>query len=611
VTQPFIILVFANDQDAYLPKLVAEEKAIQEALVDYADKNYLEVRQKQHTSTEEVFYLINRYHNKVRIFHYGGHANGTALQLEKEIGIVQMANVKGIAGLLGTQKHLKLVFLNGCASKGQVKALLESGVPAVIATSAAIQDTQAQRFASIFYEALGKGSSIKDSFIKAKALLETEENAPHISNIEETRGLVLKDQKQDTLPWGLYFLKDNESTLDWVLPAESFYNIEFGANNVGTKRHPVANSILATMDTLKAIKDSKPVKELVDKIKEIRKEGDTKRNPTDAEKKGAILKAFPTPISIHLQELFSETLSHKLNKPRLIKLVTTYQKVMKLISFILLSDIWDCLSDKKMPFKLEEEEKRHLSSFFNLNEQLAPYYNYFLLADNLLKIAHRHKIELHIPAFNDYPNGWVSLHNFNEAEDYFQMLATAIEDNIPSQLIESFCLTGEQYLTNVLCELSFLTSYKMAVIKDIGVLQIKNLPPTKYKHTLVEMEMLVNKDGTRDRPRTLKEPTDMKSILLYHQANSSFNAYLNLSPFILDENALTGAINTKTYLYSYQCKEGLVFELVENSSDTLVIKNNEYDFIHQQFEKAKERFLEKKIRAAEPIEETDDISALL
>ena len=39
----------------------------------------------------------------------------------------------GLAQLMGIQKELQLVFLNGCATKGQVEQLFAAGIKAVIA----------------------------------------------------------------------------------------------------------------------------------------------------------------------------------------------------------------------------------------------------------------------------------------------------------------------------------------------------------------------------------------------------------------------------------------------------------------------------------------------
>ncbi len=212
--QPVILLAFSNNKDAYLPMIVQEQKAINKALLDFADKNYFQLRELQHASTEEVFYLINRYNQRVAILHYGGHANGQSLQLESEVGVVQTANVKGIAALLGTQKQLKLVFLNGCASRGQVKALLEHGVPSVIATRVAIDDNEAQLFASQFYEALAAGSNIREAFQKAKALIESNRSDSKIKGMEEAMVILASPGEEEEIPWGLYCKPDENSP--WI-----------------------------------------------------------------------------------------------------------------------------------------------------------------------------------------------------------------------------------------------------------------------------------------------------------------------------------------------------------------------------------------------------------
>jgi len=56
---------FSNNVGDYLPMIVQEQKAIKKTLLDFVDKNYLQLRDVQHASAEEVFYLINRSHQRV------------------------------------------------------------------------------------------------------------------------------------------------------------------------------------------------------------------------------------------------------------------------------------------------------------------------------------------------------------------------------------------------------------------------------------------------------------------------------------------------------------------------------------------------------------------
>jgi hypothetical protein len=94
-TTPVVILAFSNDRDDYLQMIVRERKAIARALQDYDDKGYIKVVKEENTSIADVFDLCTRYANRVAIFHYGGHASGTQLQLEAA-GQADLANAVGL-----------------------------------------------------------------------------------------------------------------------------------------------------------------------------------------------------------------------------------------------------------------------------------------------------------------------------------------------------------------------------------------------------------------------------------------------------------------------------------------------------------------------------------
>jgi hypothetical protein len=608
--QPVLLLAFSNDQDAYLSMIVEEQKAIKDSLLDYVDKNYLQLRDVQHASTEDVFYLVNRYHNRVHLLHYGGHADGASLQLEKAVGIVQSANVKGIAGLLGTQQTLKLVFLNGCATQGQVKTLLDSGVGAVIATSVSIQDQQAQQFAAQFYQALATGSTLREAFLKAKAFLEAGDQAPDILDLDQSRGLRSRAEQPDKLPWGLYYKPEREAVLDWKLPTESPLNIDFGGDGAGGQSNPSLNNILV-QKILPAIKDSLYVKELARKIIRERKAGDAKRKPTDAEKKEVIIRSYPAPVSLNLQELFSNKLSRKADEPRLQQLLPAYEETVSFLSFMMLSDLWDAAHKRRDPLEMEDAERLHLRAFFELNEYTRRDFDYFLLADALLKIARRNRVQFYVKQLNDYPKGWLAVDTLAEAHEHFLTIKTALEEDVPSRLIEAYCLESERMLSAALSEWHFLSDYKMAVIKNIEVQRIRNLPPVVYQHKMVVLDHTHKDTGSHDRWQQLDDPTDMESILLYRE---KLNDNLNLSPFLIDENALQREFNSKVYFFSHCSEEGLHYYLLENNTDTMTISTENFPYILRQFQDARRRLLNEEV-ASDPGEITpvdeDDITSLL
>ena len=80
--KPVIILTFANDKDKYLPMIVRESKNIFKSLQTHHDNGYVQVHREENTSVEDIFELFNRFRDRIAIFHYGGHAGGTHLQLE-------------------------------------------------------------------------------------------------------------------------------------------------------------------------------------------------------------------------------------------------------------------------------------------------------------------------------------------------------------------------------------------------------------------------------------------------------------------------------------------------------------------------------------------------
>ena len=105
-----------------------------------------------------IYAVFQRHRDRIALFHFGGHADGDRLLLQSALE-PRPAYAEGLATLLGQQRGLKLVFLNGCSTRPQVKRLLDAGVPAVIATARPIDDGVATEFAVAFYQALTTGYS--------------------------------------------------------------------------------------------------------------------------------------------------------------------------------------------------------------------------------------------------------------------------------------------------------------------------------------------------------------------------------------------------------------------------------------------------------------------
>ncbi len=88
---------------------------------------------------------FREHRDRIAIFHFAGHANGYELLLESIKGETDVVKAQGFAQFLKQQQGLQLVFLNGCSTMQQVKDLHDAGIPAVIATSLAIDDREAAK----------------------------------------------------------------------------------------------------------------------------------------------------------------------------------------------------------------------------------------------------------------------------------------------------------------------------------------------------------------------------------------------------------------------------------------------------------------------------------
>jgi CHAT domain len=154
---PAALLAFANDwvdDRRHLRSLLDEQKAITKALAPLVRAG-LDVPAPIHNATvQDVLGAFRDHHDEVRLFHFGGHASGSALLLEDAAGRATEAHAGGLAGYLGQQRGLVLVFLNGCSTEPQVRRLRDAGVKAVVATTHAIQDAVAAEFAAAFYAEL-------------------------------------------------------------------------------------------------------------------------------------------------------------------------------------------------------------------------------------------------------------------------------------------------------------------------------------------------------------------------------------------------------------------------------------------------------------------------
>ena len=205
---PVFLFAFANDQHGSL-RLAEEERAAREALMVAHDQQRIEFHSLGHTSLEDIYRSFNRFHNRVAIFHYGGHSDAEFLALEGG-----HAHAGSLSTLIGMQQGLQLVFLNGCANQAQVSELFARGVKTIIATSAPVDDLVAFQLSKQFYEALAAGKTIREAFATAASFVRHQKPELEL----KTRDFTFSDSP-DVFPWALYHQEGVD--ISWTIPASA------------------------------------------------------------------------------------------------------------------------------------------------------------------------------------------------------------------------------------------------------------------------------------------------------------------------------------------------------------------------------------------------------
>ena len=321
-----ILLAAAHLEHAPLPALVSEIRVIEKLLMPLHQQKNLDIQSNRAANIDDLFDHFSQYPS-TEIFHYAGHADGSNLYLE------EAGNIKGIAELFGLNRvsatgwnTLRLVFLNGCASKGQVSSLHKAGVQAIIATSRPIDDQLGALFARNFYQSWNEENcTFLKAFETACARVHTQSADTEI--VTEQRNLAFQDKADyvEPLPWGLYLhpaLEDPDQVHNWVL-----------------------HEIPRLPDMLLAEVKSNATQSLSELVREFIKQ--EKQRSFSRKRRDPVLmliERLPWTIGTHLRRLFAAGSNRTMLEPgleRLKELIAAYSDLTQFLSYLSLAILWD------------------------------------------------------------------------------------------------------------------------------------------------------------------------------------------------------------------------------------------------------------------------------
>jgi hypothetical protein len=568
----FLFFAYANDRDHSLTNLEREDEAIYSLMAPRVAKKHFSIHRDSYADLEKVAEFLTLYRRDIVLFHFSGHADSSSILLEDDA-----AYTRGIAELLGQCPRLKVVILNGCSTFGQVELLLRKQVPVVIATYAPVGDTLAAEFAIQFYRSLLNQENVQQSFEHAmgKVLAKDEQ-------IQFYRAAVPQNPSNNqSAIWGIFYAPGQEETLQWVLPTgdavaelEGFEDYE-------------PNAIL--LDAL--LESLAPYSQEIGVLRENESLGVL---PSILDKREAILKCLPHPISEQIRKLLvpesqggAGVFYDKLGLPRLTQMTSVYDTLIELMSFILLAQLWDALSEKGDKLRITEAESALIKAFFSIPAPERRAYNFFPLIAGVRGILDQNELPYFVRELKYLSAIFQAGDVFYEACQFMESTKKQLAEGTLSQAeVKTLCMLAEENLAKIMDHLGFIAKYAFASVKNIDVIKHRHIKLPRFKHTVVKLVQRFV--GLAEEPQLLDQYLDTTSVLLSYEEGGK-PVFLNLTPFIIDENAFDdkASIAKLHYFDRYNREQdAYVFRHIYKPGDHPLIigKQSNYIVIKAQFD---------------------------
>lgn len=525
---------FANQQSQPLPNLQEEDDAINRLLSPRAKQQHFLLHRDSFVTLDKLPSYLTLYRDELVLFGFSGHAGRDALLLADGT-----AHAHGLAQMLGQCAKLKLVFLNGCSTGGQVAQLLAAGVPVVIATSAPVSDGSAAFFSTRFFEALQQQLTIQEAFDMAKGAVDSK-----YSSIawQPTRTLdTAEESTAEQGVWGLFHGPKHAHVLGWKLPVQPFVPTVFA--NFTPNKHLI--------DTLFAA-----LAPYNDEARALQQKAQRGEATTLAKKRIAVLNALPAPLAEPLRKLLVPVEDEnegydKISAARLRQISTAYNTSMELLAFTLLAQLWEAFDETNGQLRMASAQREALRAFFRLTQSEREIFDFLELVRLCMTIFDQNQIQYFVEEL-DALRALVNTDPiFEESLRFLNGLRLQVRRSDPdSAELAYLSKRGEECLTYLYSKLGFLARYKLATIQGIDVEKYRHQRTPTYKHNTVLLHDLLG--GLERTSMTIDKSLDNRSILLINLDNLK---YLSLSPFVIDEHAFQDRAEIcKLYFFSHYLK---------------------------------------------------------
>lgn len=542
-----LLLSFSNDRNNPLATLADEYTALHRILAKRVLNQHFLAWSVSHATLNDVAYYLLLFQANIRLFLFSGHADRDILLTEDV-----ESRSDGIANMLGLCPNLEVVILNGCSTAGQVKKLHDAGVPVVIATSAPVEDQKATIFSQQFFTALELGLNIEDAFDQAIGKVESTEE------IKIYRNVLLEDinVKDDGPIWGYFVNHKIQNAGQWKL------SDKIDIDEMPDDSIPNEHLLEVMYDTFG---------ETNEQVRQL-KAGGAKLIERQSDIVNALLKALPAPISEHTRKLLTPSLPGATDgydiagDKRLLQLAQTYRIGMDFLVYTMLSQWWENGVIENRALSLTKEQAILLHTFLEGDPSERDKLDYFTLLRTIRLLLENQKDTT--PFINELESlrqSFIENEAIRNACMFMENIRRLHTDVNPTEM-PALCNRAEENLALIISKIGFLGSYTLATIRNIDVQKYRHEPKAMFNHLILYWHGTL---GQYDRKICAKDNfMDNKSVVLLRANDANSNQFLNLSPFILDQNTFEQVPDlslSKLYFFTGRNREtgGLVYKYVD------------------------------------------------
>ncbi|MCO6492545.1 MAG: CHAT domain-containing protein [Phaeodactylibacter sp.] len=526
-----LLLAFSNSRESPLPTLTEEYAAINKILSPRVLRQHFLSWAVSHATLDDISYYLTLFRSRLRLFLFSGHAGRDRLLTEGGD-----SRAAGIAYLLGLCPKLQVVILNGCSTAGQVQALHEAGVPLVIATAAQVGDEAAMQFSKRLFQALEVGLSLEEAFEQSIGAALAQ------ADIDVRRGTGFEGEAPDNPLWGIFPNPAAPDAGGWKLPAKAAQP---------APAHFAENELL--LETLyETLATSNPrVRQLYEQgaVLEERKE----------EIVAALLKALPAPISEHVRKLVAPSPPGSaggwdtIGPGRLHQVSQTYQICMDFMIYVLAAQAWDHLIEFGDSWEITPALKPELEAFFNMDRSERHNLDHFSILRLLHEVLKANAGDIFITEYSQLKEEFLENEEVKTACFFLENLRQQGAFDFPPAEMAELNARAEESLAFIFSKLGFIGNYLLATVRNIDVQKYRHTEQAQFEHMVVKWHGTL---GFYDREfRRQPEFMDNRSVVLLRLGGEGKRQFLNLSPFVIDENTFEAVPDTslsKLYFFAYR-----------------------------------------------------------